>query len=37
MLCFSQVFIYSGPEILQTDNGTEFRNKDVENTSKQKI
>ena len=29
-LCISQVFIYGEPEIFQTDNGTEFRNKDVE-------
>ena len=30
MLCISQVFINGEPEIFQTDNGTEFRNKDVE-------
>ena len=29
-LCISQVFINGEPEIFQTDNGTEFRNKDVE-------
>ena len=28
--CISQVFIYGEPEIFQTDNGTEFRNKYVE-------
>ena len=28
-LCISQVFIYGEPEIVQIDNGTEFRNKDV--------
>ena len=30
VLCISQIFIYGEPEILQTDNGTEFKNKDVE-------
>ena len=30
MLCISQVFINGEPEIFQTDNGTEFSNKDVE-------
>ena len=29
-LCISQAFIYGEPEMFQTDNGTEFRNKDVE-------
>ena len=29
-LCISQVFIYSETKIFQTDNCTEFRNKDVE-------
>ena len=27
---YFSIFIYGEPEIFQTDNGTEFRNKDVE-------
>ena len=35
-LCISLVFIYGEPEVFQTDNRTEFRNKDGEGYLKAK-